>query len=144
MAGQKVMNSPSGRACGLMRPRGMVGTVREAHRLWSAGWRVSSAIRSPRNIAELCTGNIACCNRWFCYRARASRFQLRLEFTQPHSRIATADSARCISLRGCVENRTVQRGCADSTVATVATHPVGEGGKRQRRLACYVHTVATA
>ena len=43
-----------------------------------------------------------------------------------------------------VENRTVQRGCADSTVATVATHPVGEGGKRQRRLACYVHTVATA
>ena len=73
-----------------------------------------------------------------------SRVGGAVEFTQPHSRIATADSARCISLRGCVENRTVQRGCADSTVATVATHPVGEGGKRQRRLACYVHTVATA
>ena len=69
---------------------------------------------------------------------------LQAELTQPHSRIAATDSAHCISLRGCVENRTVQRGCADSTVATVATHTVGEGGKRQRRLACYVHTVATA
>ena len=32
------------------------GEVWKAHRLWSAGWRVRSAIRSPCNTAELCTG----------------------------------------------------------------------------------------
>ena len=87
-----------------------------------------------------------CCHWWSSLRPHPLLCSRRVPGAGGHRTIYIyrRERIRITPVEHTVENRTVQRGCADSTVATVATHPVGEGGKRQRRLACYVHTVATA